>query len=98
MTSLLLRDIEHWTQGFCSFTIGAAQPGDLVVYRKGGKVREVTRVLRNGHLWAEDANGKRHLITRPEEFRVMKTISATYVTRGFNKVTRIEKTRETLDL
>ena len=98
MTSILLRDIEHWTQSFCSFTIGAAQPGDLVVYRTGGKVREVTRVLRNGHLWAEDANGKRILIKRPEEFRVMKTINATYVTRGFNKVTRIEKTRETLDL
>ncbi len=98
MTSLLLRDIEHWIQGPCSFTIGAAQPGDLVVYRKGGKVREVTRVLRNGQLWAEAINGKRILIKRPEEFRVMKAISTTYTTPGFNKATRIEKAGEMLDL
>ena len=72
MTSLLLRDIEYWTRAPCTFTIRAAQVGDLVVYRKGGQVREVTRVLRNGQLWTESARGKRQLITRPEDFRVMK--------------------------
>jgi len=98
--SKLMRDIEHWTRGSASFIRTSAAVGDLIVGRHGGTVREVTGVLPQGQLQAKDARGRFRLITRPEEFRVMKraqfTISEPYGSVARNKASRIVKTGEKL--